>query len=86
MKFQELEICTGGLKGVEKLIESEDLGTIELSTGIQISGKFTEVISDKNQRAVYIKTSGPTALTYKNKEIILWIILANVPASAEENA
>jgi len=66
----KMALRTGGLKGVEKLIESEDLGTIELSTGIQISGKFTEVISDENQRAVYIKTIGPTALAYKNKELI----------------
>ena len=65
-----MALRTGGLKGVEKLIDSEDLGTIELSTGIQISGKFTEVISDKDQKAVYIKTKGPTALAYKNKELI----------------
>ena len=66
----KMALRIGGLKGVEKLIDSKDLGTIELSTGIQISGKFTEVISDENQRAVYIKTSGSTALAYKNKELI----------------
>ncbi len=31
----------GGLSGLEKLINSKNLGTIELSTGIQISGDFT---------------------------------------------
>jgi len=66
----KMALRNGGLKGVEKLINSKDLGTIELSTGIQISGKFTEVIADENQRAVYIKTTGPTALAYKNKELI----------------
>jgi len=65
-----MALRTGGLTGVEKLIDSNDLGTIELSTGIQISGKFTRVISDENQKAVYINTKGPTALAYKNKEII----------------
>ena len=60
----------GGLKGVEKLIESLNYGTVELSTGIQISGKFTEVIQDEHRRPVYIKTTGPTALAYKNKELI----------------
>lgn len=60
----------GGLKGVQKLIQSKNLGTIELSTGIQISGKFTEVIEDDRSRPVYIKTIGPTALAYKNKELI----------------
>lgn len=66
----KMALRNGGLKGVEKLINSKDLGTIELSTGIQISGKFTEVIADENQRAVYIKTTGLTALAYKNKELI----------------
>ncbi len=66
----KMALRKGGLKGVEKLIDSKDLGTIELSTGIQISGKFTRVISDENQKAVYINTNGPTALAYKNKEII----------------
>lgn len=60
----------GGLKGVQKLIDSKDLGTIELSTGIQISGKFVEVIADQYQKPVYIKTTGPTALAYKNRELI----------------
>ena len=66
----KMALRKGGLKGVEKLIDSKDLGTIELSTGIQISGKFTRVISDENQKSVYINTNGPTALAYKNKEII----------------
>ncbi len=60
----------GGLKGVEKLIDSKNLGTIELSTGIQISGKFNELISDEFGHAIYIKTIGPTALAYKNRELI----------------
>ena len=65
-----MALRTGGLKGVEKLIDSKDLGTIELSTGIQISGKFSNVISDEKGKAVYIQTVGPTALAYKNKELI----------------
>lgn len=65
-----MALRNGGLMGVEKLIDSKDLGTIELNTGIQISGKFTRVISDENQKTVYINTLGPTALAYKNKELI----------------
>ena len=34
----KMALRTGGLKGIEKLIASKNLGTIELSTGIQISG------------------------------------------------
>ena len=55
----------GGFKGIEKLIDSKNLGTILLSTGIQISGKFTHVIANDNLKTAYFQTKGPTALAYK---------------------
>lgn len=60
----------GGLKGIKRLLQSKNIGTIELSTGLQISGIFSQVIKDKNNRVLYFKTSGKTALSYKNKELI----------------
>ncbi|MDY7395963.1 aromatic amino acid hydroxylase [Aureibaculum sp. 2210JD6-5] len=66
----KMALRNGGLMGIKKLIDSKNLGTIELSTGIQISGNFDEVISDENNKPVYFKTIGPTALAYKNKELI----------------
>ncbi len=65
-----MSLRNGGLAGVQKLINSKNFGTVELSTGIQISGKFTELISDEYYRPIYVKTIGPTALAYKNKELI----------------
>jgi len=65
-----MSLRNGGLGGVQKLINSSKVGTIELCTGIQISGKFTQVISDENFHPIYLKTTGPTALAYKNKELI----------------
>ena len=65
-----MALRNGGLKGVEKLVASKDYGTIELSTGIQISGKFTKVIDDQNYNPIYYQTIGPTALAYKNKQLI----------------
>ena len=59
----------GGIKGVRKLINSENLGTIELTTGIQISGIFTKVIEHMNKVA-YFQTIGPTALANRDKELI----------------
>jgi len=59
----------GGLKGINKLISSGNLGTIVLSTGIQISGKFSKVLNHDGQ-VIYIQTKGPTALAYQNKELI----------------
>ncbi len=59
----------GGLSGINKLIDSKALGTIELSTGIQISGIFTNVI-ENHGNPIYIQTSGKTALAYREKELV----------------
>ena len=60
----------GGHRGVKKLIESQKIGTIELSTGLQISGKFSRMILNEDNEVVFIKTEGPTALAYREKELI----------------
>ncbi|MCD8411661.1 aromatic amino acid hydroxylase [Tenacibaculum finnmarkense] len=65
-----MALRTGGLKGVEKLINSKNLGTVELSTGIQISGMFTNVIEDEKGEIAYIQTTGNTALSNRDKELI----------------
>ena len=66
----KMAIRKGGLKGIQKLINSKNLGTIELSTGIQISGEFTNVIADDNGNPIYFQTSGKTALANRDKELI----------------
>ncbi len=65
----KMALRTGGLSGIKKLIHSNALGTIELSTGIQISGVFTNVIEDDG-KPVYIQTTGKTALSYREKELV----------------
>ncbi|MCF1422518.1 aromatic amino acid hydroxylase [Mangrovimonas futianensis] len=64
-----MALRTGGLSGVNKLIESEALGSIELSTGLQISGVFSNVISHKD-KPIYIQTTGKTALSYREKQLV----------------
>ncbi len=62
-------IRKGGLEGAQKLIESNAIGTIELTTGIQVSGKFTNVIEHQG-KPIYIQADGPTALSYREKELV----------------
>ena len=64
-----MAIRKGGLSGVKKLINSKNLGTIELSTGLQISGRFSNVIELDN-KPIYIQTIGETALANRDKELI----------------
>ncbi len=59
----------GGLAGINKLITSGNLGTIELSTGLQISGNFSKCIQYKG-RPVYFQTSGKIALSNRDKELV----------------
>ncbi|SFA75728.1 phenylalanine-4-hydroxylase [Flavobacterium swingsii] len=65
----KMALRTGGLSGIHKLINSKAIGTIEMSTGIQISGLFTNVIEDDG-KPVYIQTTGKTALSYREKELV----------------
>jgi phenylalanine-4-hydroxylase len=64
-----MAIRTGGLEGLQKLITSKKLGTIELSTGIQVSGIFNNVL-DENNAPIYYQTNSPTALSINGKELI----------------
>ena len=60
----------GGFRGLQKLIDSKKIGSIELNTGLQISGVFTEMITDEDNNVVFFKTEGPAALANREKELI----------------
>jgi len=64
-----MSLRKGGLSGVTKLINANELGTVELSTGIQISGIFSNVISNDG-KPVYLQTQGETALSSREKELV----------------
>ena len=65
-----MAVRKGGHRGVKKLIESKSLGTIELSTGLQISGVFSRMILNEDNEVVFFKTEGESALAYREKELI----------------
>jgi len=65
-----MAVRKGGWRGLKKLIGSKQLGTIELSTGLQISGVFTRMIQNEDNEVVYFETEGPTALAYRETEVI----------------
>jgi phenylalanine-4-hydroxylase len=65
----KMALRTGGLSGINKLISSKALGTIELSTGLQISGVFSNVI-EYDGKPIYVQTTGKTALANREKELV----------------
>ncbi|MDY0075971.1 MAG: aromatic amino acid hydroxylase [Bacteroidales bacterium] len=58
----------GGIEGILKAIESNNTSTLGFSSGVQVSGTVVEYMLHQNQ-PVYVKTQGPTALSYKNKQL-----------------
>ena len=65
----KMALRRGGLSGIQKLINSKNLGTIELSTGIQVSGNFSKVIEHDGE-PIYFQTEGKTALSSREKELV----------------
>lgn len=58
----------GGKEGLQKAIKSKEVATVVLSSGIQISGKFSD-FREKDGELCFIKTDGPTALSFKDNEL-----------------
>ncbi len=65
-----MSVRKGGYRGLQSLIDSHMVGTIELSTGLQISGRFERMILNEDREVIFFKTSGPSALAYREKELI----------------
>jgi len=65
---QRMALRKGGIEGILKAIESGSTATCVYSSGLQVSGTFADYLLHQNQ-PVYIKTNGPTMLSYNNKQL-----------------
>ena len=65
---QSMAYKVGGDYGINLAIESKQISTCQYDTGIQVSGIFKSANKLRGQ-TIYLKTEGPTALSYDNKEI-----------------
>lgn len=61
-----MSLNSGGIEGINKAIESNNLATAVMRSGIQISGVFTNLIAEGSQ-IVYVQTTGPSMLSYKDE-------------------
>ncbi|MEO5912111.1 MAG: aromatic amino acid hydroxylase [Pelobium sp.] len=59
----------GGAESVLKAIECKNSCTAVYSSGLQVTGIFTDIGMDKNDELLFIKTSGPSALSFENKQL-----------------
>ncbi|MDZ7775342.1 MAG: aromatic amino acid hydroxylase [Bacteroidales bacterium] len=64
-----MALRTGGMNAAEQAIRSENTGTLVWSSGLQVSGTFSEVIADSHNQPAYLKTSSPVSLAFKDREL-----------------
>jgi phenylalanine-4-hydroxylase len=59
----------GGKEAIQMAIESENVSTLEYSSGLQVSGVLTSTEKDIQGEVVYLQFSGPSALASQGKQI-----------------
>jgi phenylalanine-4-hydroxylase len=59
----------GGLEGINKAIECNNVATCQYSSGLQVTGVFNEVIVGPDKTPAYLRTTGPSALACKDQEL-----------------
>ncbi|NEU07594.1 aromatic amino acid hydroxylase [Flavihumibacter sp. R14] len=59
----------GGVEGLLKAVECKNICTAEYSSGLQVSGVFTDVGMGRDNQVTFLKTTGPTALALGNTEL-----------------
>ncbi|MDB5155065.1 MAG: phhA [Mucilaginibacter sp.] len=59
----------GGAHGLQKAVESKNTCTAVYSSGLQVSGIFTDFKKSNDDHPSFIKTTGPSILSFDNKQL-----------------
>jgi phenylalanine-4-hydroxylase len=59
----------GGVESIIKAIECKNPATAVYSSGLQVTGTFTDMGLDGSDQLTFIKTTGPSALAIGNKQL-----------------
>ena len=60
----------GKTEGLKKALRSQTVNTVELDSGLQISGKLDDVkFLENNNTPFFLKFEGPTQLSYKSQQL-----------------
>ncbi|RLQ23176.1 aromatic amino acid hydroxylase [Seongchinamella sediminis] len=60
----------GGASSLQVAIDAGSTCTARYDSGMQVSGRFCEVLCDAVGNATYLRTEGPTQLAYRDRELI----------------
>lgn len=59
----------GGKYGLDMALQAETVNTAVYNSGLEVSGQFTDVMYDPMGNPVYLKTTGPTQLSYDEQQL-----------------
>jgi phenylalanine-4-hydroxylase len=59
----------GGIESVLRAIQAETANTVQLNSGLQISGVCTDVLTSGKNEISYLKFNGPTQLCFEDKQL-----------------
>lgn len=59
----------GGSEGIVKAIECKNPATAVYSSGLQVTGVFTDMGLNRQDELTFLRTSGPSALAYGGKQL-----------------
>lgn len=66
---EKMAYRVGGKTGLDKAIQAKSVNTVQLDTGLQISGVVSEYIQDSAGNIIYIKFSGPTQISKNDQQL-----------------
>ena len=66
---RQMCVSRGGIEAVKKAIAAQTVNTAVSNSGIEVSGQFSELLTDAIGNLTYIKTIGPSQLSYAGVEI-----------------
>ncbi|OZM56260.1 phenylalanine 4-monooxygenase [Lottiidibacillus patelloidae] len=70
LRFSEtMAFKKGGTESLEKALKSEATATVEMSSGLQVTGTVTNIIKDEKDEAIFFKMEGPSTLSFENKTL-----------------
>ena len=60
---------TGGVDGLQKAIDAQTVCTAVFGSGLQLSGIFSDMLQDDQGRIAYVRTKGPSVLSYQDEAL-----------------
>lgn len=67
---EKMSYKIGGAYGLDQAIKAQSVNTFELDTGFQISGVITHYEKNNLGEPIYVQTTGPTQISYRDRQIV----------------